>query len=107
MLSWMNGIGSSAFYASLLRNESPSVIVSERREREDLYLCLFPLVAFLSEWCGSSIIFFLLSAHPASLSSHASTPRHRLPGAAGVGGWEMEEGWRTVGKGRKGGKMEG
>lgn len=94
----MNGSGTSALYASLLRNESPSVIVSERREREDLYLCLFPLVAFLSVWCGGSIITPPL---PPPVFLHMPLPLVTAsPGAAEVGGWEIERGWR-IGKERR------
>lgn len=103
----MNGTGSSAFYASLLRNESPSVIVRVRREREDLYLCLFPLVAFLSVWCGSSIALLRppLPLSPCQpffpcLSPSLPPPRRCWSGGMGDGG-RMED--RREGEEEKGG----
>lgn len=62
----MNGSGRSAFSGSLLQNDSPSVIVNECWESEDLYLFSFLLLLslFLSKVAALSFLSHLTLALP-------------------------------------------
>lgn len=97
----MNGSGGSAFSGSLLRNDSPSVIVNECWEREDLYL-FFSLslsgeaaLSFLSHLALALCQAFFPCLFLRAGSSHV-TASLELPE------WGMGE--REEGEGREGGK---
>lgn len=95
----MNGSHGAAFSASLLRNDSPSVIVTERWEREDLYLFFSFLLLLLSV-----VRQLYLFSHPRSLPGVLSMPLCRSPHVTASlcwsGGWEeREEGNEGEGKG--------
>lgn len=112
VLRRMNGSGGSAFSGSLLRNDSPSVIVNECWEREDLYLFFFSPALSLCRAAALSFLSHLTLAlcflsMPLSLcvlragSSHVTASLELLEWGMG----EREEGGREVGKegGGKGG----
>lgn len=109
----MNGSGGSAFSGSLLQNDSPSVIVNECWESEDLYLFSLHVLLSLSrslsppQWRGSAVFslptlpslshcqaFFLSPSVLGAGSSHV-TASPELP-EWGMGARE--------GTGRKGGR---
>lgn len=118
VLRRMNGSGGSAFSGSLLRNDSPSVIVNECWEREEIFIfslsCFSPLsLALCLVW--QQLCLFSLTSPSCSLpaflsmspSQSSEPPRHCFPGAVGVGdgSWRRTEEGREVGK--EGGGKEG
>ena len=101
VLRRMNGRGSSAFSGSLLRNDSPSVIVNECWQGEDLYLFSSPAL-FLSLFCR----FSLASPSPSTPGSLSVICSQKKGALTSLPPWSCcwSGGWERGGKGRKGGR---
>lgn len=105
----MNGSGGSAFSGSLLQNDSPSVIVNECWESEDLYLFSFLLLLslFLSKVAALSFLSHLTLALPLpGFLSLSLSPSVLGAGSSHVTAFLelLEWGMGEREKGRKGGR---